>query len=202
MEKPYSQASENNKEPILAVLRRVFASSRSVLEIGSGTGQHSVHFAPRLPHLSWQTSDLPENLSGIRMWIEEQPAENLFPPVALDVNSSDWPIDDFDAAFSANTAHIMYWPDVEAMFRGVARYLPFRGRFALYGPFSYHGVHTSESNARFDQSLRARDPGMGVRDYDALEALADEGGLTLLEDNDMPANNRTLVWEKRSMATP
>ncbi len=197
MEKPYSQSCENNKEPILQLLKRVFARSRRVLEIGSGTGQHSVYFAPNLPHLEWYTSDLEENLAGIRMWIEEQPAENLFPPMVLDVNASEWPVEDFDAVFSANTAHIMYWPDVEAMFHGVATYLPFRGRFALYGPFCYRGVHTSESNVRFDQSLRARDPGMGVRDMEALEQLAEAGGLMLLEDNEMPANNRVLVWEKR-----
>ncbi len=197
MEKPYSQSCENNKEPILQLLKRLFARSRRVLEIGSGTGQHSVYFAPNLPHLEWYTSDLEENLAGIRMWIEEQPAENLFPPMVLDVNASEWPVEDFDAVFSANTAHIMYWPDVEAMFHGVAKYLPFRGRFALYGPFCYRGVHTSESNVRFDQSLRARDPGMGVRDMEALEQLAEAGGLMLLEDNEMPANNRVLVWEKR-----
>lgn len=197
MEKPFSQACENNKDPILSVLKRVFANARRVLEIGSGTGQHSVHFAPNLAHLEWYTSDLTENLAGIRLWMEEQPSENLFPPTVLDVNASDWPIEDFDAVFSANTAHIMHWPDVESMFRGVARYLPTGGRFALYGPFSYDGVHTSESNARFDLSLRARDPRMGVRDFDALEELADQGSLVLLEDNEMPANNRTLVWEKR-----
>ncbi len=197
MEKPFSQACENNKDPILSVLKRVFARARRVLEIGSGTGQHSVHFAPNLAHLEWYTSDLTENLAGIRLWMEEQPSENLFPPTVLDVNASDWPIEDFDAVFSANTAHIMHWPDVESMFCGVARYLPTGGRFALYGPFSYHGVHTSESNARFDLSLRARDPRMGVRDFDALEELAEEGSLVLLEDNEMPANNRTLVWEKR-----
>lgn len=197
MEKPFSQACENNKDPILSVLKRVFARARRVLEIGSGTGQHSVHFAPNLAHLEWYTSDLSDNLAGIRLWIEEQPSENLYPPTVLDVNASDWPIENFDAVFSANTAHIMHWPDVESMFRGVARHLPTGGRFALYGPFSYHGVHTSESNARFDLSLRARDPRMGVRDFDALEALADEGSLVLLEDDEMPANNRTLVWEKR-----
>ncbi|MDH3411556.1 MAG: class I SAM-dependent methyltransferase [Gammaproteobacteria bacterium] len=197
MEKPFSQACENNKDPILSVLKRVFARARRVLEIGSGTGQHSVHFAPNLAHLEWYTSDLTENLAGIRLWMEEQPSENLFPPTVLDVNASDWPIEDFDAVFSANTAHIMHWPDVESMFRGVARYLPTGGRFALYGPFSYHGVHTSESNARFDLSLRARDPRMGVRDFDALDELAEVGSLVLLEDNEMPANNRILVWEKR-----
>jgi cyclopropane fatty-acyl-phospholipid synthase-like methyltransferase len=197
MEKPYSQSSENNKRSILEVLRRVFLRSRRLLEIGSGTGQHAVYFAPKLPHLEWYTSDLAENIAGIRSWIEEQPAENLFPPMVLDVNDGEWLIEDFDAVFSANTAHIMHWADVEAMFRGVARYLPFRGRFALYGPFCYHGMHTSESNVRFDHSLRARDPGMGIRDLDALEELADVSGLLLLEDNKMPANNRTLVWEKR-----
>lgn len=195
-EKPFSQSCENNKAPILEILERVFAGSGRVLEIGSGTGQHAVFFAPRLPHLEWFTSDLPEHLPGIRAWIEEYPSSNLYPPTALDVNESNWPYEGIDAAFSANTAHIMHWPDVEAMFQGLGKLLPPGGVFALYGPFSYDGKHTSESNVRFDASIRARDPGMGVRDLDMLEPLAGRNGMTLMEDNAMPANNRTLVWKK------
>lgn len=194
-EKPFSQSCENNKAPILKVLERVFSRARRVLEIGSGTGQHAVYFAPRLPHLEWLTSDLPEHLPGIRAWMEEFPSANLYPPTALDVNESNWPFEGVDAVFSANTAHIMQLPDVEAMFQGVGKLLPAGGLFALYGPFSYNGQHTSESNAHFDASLRAKDPGMGVRDLGILEPLAARNGMTLHEDNAMPANNRTLVWK-------
>jgi SAM-dependent methyltransferase len=197
VEKPFAQACENNKCPILGVLKRVFADSTRVLEIGSGTGQHAVYFAPNLPHVQWMTADLAENHPGIRMWIEEFPAPNLLPPVDLDVRQTCWPFEDVDGVFSANTAHIMHWPGVEAMFAGVARLLQPGGVFALYGPFNYGGKYTSESNARFDASLEARDPGMGIRDFEAVDALAVEGGFGLLEDNPMPANNRTLVWRKR-----
>jgi len=196
VEKPYSQACENNKEPILGVLKRVFADSTRVLEIGSGTGQHAVYFAPRLPHVLWMTADLAENHPGILMWIEEFPAPNLVPPVDLDMGQPSWPLEDVDAVFSANTAHIVHWPDVEAMFAGVARLLQPGGVFALYGPFNYGGNFTSDSNARFDASLRARDPGMGIRDFEAVDALAVEGGFGLREDNPLPANNRVLVWRK------
>ena len=195
-ERPFSQACENNKEPILGVLMRVFSDSTRVLEIGSGTGQHAAYFAPRLPHVQWMTADLAENHPGIRIWIEEFPSPNLVPPVALDVRQTSWPFEDVDAVFSANTAHIMHWPDVEAMFDGVARLLQPGGVLAVYGPFNYAGEFTSDSNARFDASLRTRDPGMRIRDFEAVDALAVEGGFALLEDNPMPANNRTLVWRK------
>ena len=195
-EKPFSQACENNKQPILDVLMRIFSDSTRVLEIGSGTGQHAAYFAPRLPHVQWMTSDLAENHLGIRMWVEEFPSPNLLLPIALDVHEPSWAFVAVDAVFSANTAHIMHWPDVEAMFGGVAQLLEPGGMFAVYGPFNYAGKFTSDSNARFDASLRARDPGMGIRDFEAVDALAVAAGLVLLEDNPMPANNRTLLWRK------
>jgi SAM-dependent methyltransferase len=185
--KPYSEACERNRDPILTLLKRVFKDSRSVLEIGSGTGQHAAYFARALPHLAWQPSDVAEYLPGIRMWGVE--------PIELDVDKP-WPRVDADAVFSANTAHIMSWPQVERMFAGVARVLPRGGVFALYGPFHYGGRATSASNARFDAMLRARDPESGVRDFDHIDALAKRCGLALLEDNAMPANNRLLVFKK------
>jgi len=183
--KAFSEASERNREPILAVLKRVFARTRSVLEVGSGTGQHAAYFAPELPHLTWQASDRAENLPDIRQWVTH-PA-----PIELDVTGA-WPPGPFDAVFTANTCHIMSWPQVEALFSGVGRLHP--GLFAVYGPFHYGGKPTSEGNARFDAMLRSRDPDSGVRDFEAIVRLAQNERLTLAEDNAMPANNRLLVF--------
>ena len=183
--KPFSEASERNRGPILEILRRVFAHSRVVLEIGSGTGQHAAYFAAELPHLVWQASDVAEHLPGIRQWISEPP------PLELDVDGA-WPPVEADAVFSANTCHILSWPQVERMFAGIGRIAP--AVLALYGPFKYNGRHTSDSNERFDAMLRGRDPASGLRDFEAIHALAESAGLSLQEDNPMPANNRLIVW--------
>ncbi|HKK04648.1 MAG TPA: DUF938 domain-containing protein [Gammaproteobacteria bacterium] len=195
--KPFSESCEQNKQPILAVLREALADSRAVLEIGSGTGQHAVFFARELPYLTWYTSDRLEYHPGIRAWLEEAGLANVHGPAELDARQREWPAVEVDAVFSANTAHIMDWPAVEAMFAGVGRLLPADGVFCLYGPFNYGGRYTSQSNERFDAWLRARDPASGVRDFDDLEALARAAGLELQRDYEMPANNRTLVWRKR-----
>ena len=165
----------------------MFADRRAVLEIGSGTGQHAAYFGPALPHLAWQASDVAEHLPGIRLWGVD--------PIELDMDQ-EWPPVNADAVFSANTVHIMSWPQVERMFEGVGRLLPPGGVFALYGPFHYGGRPTSESNASFDAMLRARDPASGVRNFEEVDALAQRCGLTLAEDNAMPANNRLLVFKK------
>ncbi|MGE5155408.1 MAG: DUF938 domain-containing protein [Bdellovibrio bacteriovorus] len=195
MNKPYSEACDQNKAPILAVIASLFREASRVLEVGSGTGQHAVHFAAALPHLTWQTSDVPGNLPGIRLWLDEARLPNLPAPLALDV-LGDWPRGPFDGVFSANTAHIMGQGEVAAMFQGVGGVLVPGGHFALYGPFRIAGRHTSESNARFDAALRARDPRMGVRDLDDLQRLGERSGLRLIDDVPMPVNNRTLIWEK------
>lgn len=188
MAKPFSEASERNRAPILAVLRRILARSRLVLEIGSGTGQHAAYFAPELPHLVWQASDVAENLPGIREWVSAPE------PLELDVDAP-WPTVAADAAFSANTAHIMSWPQVERMFAGLGGMQGLE-LFCLYGPFNYGGSHTSESNARFDAMLRGRDPASGLRDFEAIVALGKKNGLVLGEDHAMPANNRLLVFRR------
>lgn len=194
--KPYSEAADQNKEPILAVLRETFTSPGLILEVGSGTGQHAVHFARHLPRLIWQTSDRAEYLPAIRAWLAEAGLPNLPAPLELDVTRQPWPIDRADGAFTANTAHIMAWPAVEAMFLGIGRILAEGGRFCLYGPVNYGGRHTSPSNAQFDRLLRQRDPASGLRDIEDLEALARRAGLVLERDHPMPVNNRTLVWHK------
>ena len=187
----FSEPCERNREPILAVLKRVFADRRRVLEIGSGTGQHAAYFGPQLPHLVWQPSDVPANLPGIREWVTAPP------PLELDVERP-FPAVDADAVFSANTSHIMSWAQVEKMFVGIGALLPEGGVFALYGPFNYGGRHTSESNARFDAMLRNRDPASGLRDIEAVLSLARRHGLALAEDNAMPANNRLLVFRRQA----
>lgn len=193
--KPFSEACEENKGPILAVLERLFVETRVVLEIGSGTGQHAVWLAAALPHLTWQTSDRSENHPGIRAWLDEAGPPNVLPPIELDVAGA-WPEGRFDAVFSANTTHIMSWPEVELMFEGIGRVLEAGGCLALYGPFNFGGNYTSESNARFDQWLKNRDPHSGIRHFEELDALARSHGLSFVEDIPMPVNNRTLVWRR------
>lgn len=192
--KPFSQACENNKEPIRAVLQEVFTTPGTILEIGSGTGQHAVHFGRQLPHLTWQPTDVADNLPGIRAWLAEADLPNVREPLLLDLDQAEWPVAAADGVFTANTVHIVSWPRVEALFRGAAGVLPTGAAFCLYGPFAYGGAHTSESNAEFDAMLRRRDPASGIRDRDDLERLAGEVGFALAADQAMPANNRTLVW--------
>ena len=194
--KPYSEACERNQDPILAILEQTFADRRKVLEIGSGTGQHAVHFAANLPHLIWQPSDVLENLPGIELWRAEANPPNLLAGLELDVNQPQWPDTGADAAFTANTLHILSWPEVRCTLQGLGRLLPRDGMLVIYGPFNYGGKHTSQSNARFDLMLRGRDPRSGLRDLEAVDALAAEQGLILARDQAMPANNRILVWRR------
>jgi cyclopropane fatty-acyl-phospholipid synthase-like methyltransferase len=196
-DKPFAPACERNRDPILAVLRAHFADRARVLEIGSGTGQHAVHFAAALPFLVWQTSDVAENLPGIRAWLDEAKLPNTPDPIVLDVGGSDWPATPFDATFSANTLHIMSWREVERFFASLAAIATRDAKLAIYGPFNYGGAFTSESNAAFDASLKRRAPHMGIRDAEAVDALAREAGFALIDDVAMPANNRTRVWRRQ-----
>lgn len=194
--KPYSEACERNRDPIFAVIQPLLAARRAVLEIGSGTGQHAVYFAAKLPHLIWHTSDREMYHAGIQLWLDEAALENVRPPLSLDVTQTPWPAMTVDAVYSANTAHIMHWPEVEAMFAGVGGLLPAGGIFLLYGPFNDHGCYTSDSNRRFDEQLKSRDPLSGIRDAEALDRLAQQAQLQARGDVAMPANNRILWWEK------
>jgi hypothetical protein len=208
-DKPFAPACERNRAPILAVLRGHFRARRRVLEIGSGTGQHAVHFAAAMPWLSWQCSDLPERLPGVRAWLDEAGLRNTPPPLPLDLSDARWPraLDAgdpgintsarFDAAFSANVVHIVGWPLVEAMFAGLDVVLADDATVAVYGPFNYRGAYTSQSNREFDAWLRARDPRSGIRDFEAVDGLARAIGLRLVGDVEMPANNRALVWARQ-----
>ena len=197
---PFSQACENNQAPIFEVLKTAFKDSQHVLEIGSGTGQHSVFFAPRLPHLLWQTSDLAASHPAIAAWHQAHGAPNLHAPLNFDLASSAWPqpknAPPFDAVFTSNTCHIVSWPLVERMFDLVGTNLSTGGVFVIYGPFNYGGQFTSDSNRAFDAWLRQRDAHSGIRDFEAITTLAEKHGLQLQLDQAMPANNRTLVFHK------
>ena len=194
--KPFSTASERNRAPILAVLAKHFADRTHVLEIGSGTGQHAVHFARALPHLTWQCSDMSGQLPGIRLWLDEAGLANTPAPLALDVDSA-WPDQRFDAVFSANTLHIMAWEQVRRMFARLPDVMSEDAVVAIYGPFNYGGRFTSAGNADFDASLKASAPRMGIRDFEAVDGQARMAGLALVEDCAMPSNNRCLIWRKQ-----
>ncbi len=193
--KPFSQACENNKHFILNVLHKHFKTTSSVLEVGSGTGQHAVLMASEMPHLMWQPSDREQNIEGIESWLGESSLPNLLPPLTLDVTQGPWPLG-FDAVFSANTLHIMSWHQVQIMLAQVSLLLPPDGLFVMYGPFKYAGDFTSTSNRHFDQWLKSVDASQGIRDFESVETAAVEGGLTLLDDVAMPANNQMLIWKK------
>jgi len=195
--KPFAPHCERNKEPILALLQPYLVNRHRVLEIGSGTGQHAVFFAPALPYTVWQTSDVDENLPGIRLWLQEAALPNLPPPLLLDV-TGEWPQQRFDAAFTANSLHIMPWTAVEKFFAGLDTVLERDGLLAVYGPFNYHGTYTSESNREFDGWLKQRSALSGIRDFEAVDALANRIGLQLVNDHAMPANNRLLVWRRQA----
>lgn len=195
-DKPFSAACERNRDPILAVLRERFADRRRVLEIGSGTGQHAVHFAAAMPWLAWQCSDVAAQLPGIEAWLAEAALPNTPPPIPLDVARGPWPGGRFDAAFSANTLHIMGWPEVQAFFAGLDAILEDDATVVVYGPFNRGGAYTSESNRTFDAWLKARDAKSGIRDIESVDALARAIGLRLAGDIPMPANNRCLAWRR------
>jgi cyclopropane fatty-acyl-phospholipid synthase-like methyltransferase len=194
-EKPFAPSCERNQGPILDVLQRHFGGTRRVLEVGSGTGQHAVHVAAAMPWLSWQCSDRGDNLPGIAQWLDDAALPNTPPAIELDVDGA-WPHSAYDAVFTANSLHIMGWPQVEAFFAGTGAVLEPGGLLVVYGPFNYGGDFTSDSNRAFEQWLKERDPVSGIRDFDAVGALARGIGLALVEDNAMPANNRCLVWRR------
>ena len=204
---PFSQACENNKKPILEVLRQELQDYHHVLEVGSGTGQHSVYFAPRLPHLQWQTSDVMDNHRVIQGWHDKHPAPNLHPPLAFDLTTDDIPKPlnsmgsqtgnlPYDAVFTANTLHIIAWPLVERLFELVGEALPINGKFVIYGPFNENGQYSSDSNRQFDKHLRQRDPNSGIRNKEDVIALAKQHQLIFDKQYKMPANNEILVFKK------
>jgi len=197
---PFSPACERNRVPIRDVLVQVFGDCTDVLEIGSGTGQHAVFLAASMPWLVWRPTDFGEYLPGLAARVAIEGPANCRAPEVLDVRRRPWPVDGTDAIFSANTLHIMAWSAVRALFAGLAGLSGPPRILAIYGPFRYAGRCTSDSNARFDASLRARDPASGIRDFEAVDALAREAGFELQADHAMPANNQLIVWRRARAA--
>lgn len=209
--KPYAESCDRNRGPILAVLQRHMDGAQHVLEIGSGTGQHAVYFAAAMPWLHWQASDHRDNLPGIGQWLADAVLPNTPPAIELQAVTAPAPglqpqpllpvregAEGFDVVFTANTLHIMGWDNVQALFAGLPALMAPEGLFIAYGPFNYGGAFTSDSNRDFDGWLKARDPRSGIRDFEAVDALAQAQGLALREDVAMPANNRMLVWQRLS----
>lgn len=195
--KAHAPAAERNQKPLLDVLRRVLADARSVVEIGSGTGQHAVFFAAGLPELTWQPTDVdPGQLVSIEAWRAEAALPNLRAPRRLDATDAGWSIG-ADAVVCINVIHISPWSVSVGLFEEAARGLPAEGRLVLYGPYRFSGTFLAESNAAFDQSLRSRDASWGVRDVDDLDRLAASQGFVRKETVAMPANNHVLVFRRR-----
>jgi len=196
MQTALSEAAERNKHPILEKLCSLLSSSTSILEIGSGTGQHAIHFAHSLPHLLWQPTELPDKLPALSHLCRNHPSDNLAQPIMLDIDDDPWPTFQADAVFTANTLHIVHWQQVQRLFIQVDQLLPENGLFCIYGPFNHDGHYNSESNRQFDRWLKNRDPGSGIRDITDLSKLAESCDLLLKECYTLPANNCLLVWHK------
>ena len=194
--KQFAPSCDRNKDEILAVLQEIFPPSGVVLEIGSGTGQHAVYFAARLPHLIWQPTDLEQNLPSIRAWCAEANQQNLRAPLELDLLCEHWPVATASAVVCINTTHIVSSPGVENLLAGVGRVLAPGGVLYVYGAYRYATRVLEPSNEEFDRWLKARDPASGVRDFEAVNALAQRNGLQLTEDRAMPGNNRSIWWTK------
>lgn len=196
MQIAFSEAAERNKRPILEKLRPLLSSYKLVVEIGSGTGQHATYFAAALPHLQWQPTELANNLAALTLQYENYRGKNLAPPLLLDIDREPWPVKQTDVVFTANTLHIIHWPQVCRLIANVGKLLPSDGLFCIYGPFNIDGCFTSVSNERFNRQLKMRDPLSGIRDVVDLQKQSKKYGLFLRENSTMPANNHLLIWHK------
>ncbi len=197
MNKPYSESCDQNKEVILSVISPLFLPFSNVLEIGSGTGQHALYFSEKMPQLIWHTSDCQSYLDGINAWVSSAGVLNVKPPFELNVSTSQWPELDVDAVFTANSVHIMHQQDVVNLINGASNLLNSHGSLVIYGPFNYQRRYTSQSNERFDQWLKDRDPLSGIKHFEEVEALASANEMQLVMDYEMPANNRLLHFVKK-----
>ena len=203
MEKPFAPSAERNREPLRDILKNVLTGSGLLLEIGSGTGQHAAYMAKDFPAYQWQPTDLPEKLDNINDWAADSGADNILPALALDLatdpNSADWPVKEADAIVCINTIHIVAWPLVVNLFRGVGKVMKRGGVMFVYGPYEYSDRPLEPSNVEFDEWLKLRDPNSGIRKFDDVNRLAEEAGLMLEMDQAMPANNRSIWWRKRQI---
>ncbi|HED35359.1 MAG TPA: DUF938 domain-containing protein [Gammaproteobacteria bacterium] len=199
MNKPYAASCAQNQQAILDVLKTLFTQAGDVLEIGSGTGQHAVFFTHHMRHLNWQPGDLEAEHEGMKKWFDEVEHSRINAPLILDVDMPDWAVGEKDYVFSANTTHIISAAQAEKMLKHVGACLKPGGLFAQYGPFNYNGKYTSQSNANFDVWLKQRNPNSCIKDFEIMQLLAEKNNMGLFKDIEMPANNRILVWKKKSL---
>ncbi len=196
MDKPFSQACENNKQPIFQVISTYFKAGDRILEVGSGTAQHAIYFCQLLPEINWTPCETPENMDTLAAGMSGNKPANLMPAEILDVTQQEWPLTGLDGLFSSNCLHIMPEAFNADFFRGAGTVLKAGATLCVYGPFKYHGEFTSDSNARFDRWLKDRDPLSGIREFEKIDQLAKDNDFELIEDRDMPANNQCLIWRK------
>lgn len=194
MNKPFSPSADRNKGPILNVLQQELTPGQMVLELGSGTGQHACFFAEALPEITWQPTELEQNIAGIHHWIAEKKLSNILEPLTLDVDAQPWPVSTAQICFTCNTFHIVSMQSVRSIFEGCIAVLNHGGKLCVYGPFSIDGQHTSSGNAQFDQQLRADDLESGIRDLSRLDEIAQQIGYSAYRKIAMPANNFLVVW--------
>lgn len=196
MEKKFSPACDRNKDPILAILKPLLKDKSLIFEIGTGTGQHAIFFSKALSHLQWQTSDLIENHRNIKMWLEGAKLPNVLPPVIFDAGIDKIPTHYYDAVFTANTFHIMTWPQVCCCIEKVGQCLKAKGLFIIYGPFNFNGQYTSLSNEHFEKQLITQNPNMGIRNFEDIAQQCLGSQMLFIEKYPMPANNFILVFQK------
>jgi len=196
MNKPFSPSADRNKQYILEALDRELVGNEFILEIGSGTGQHACHFAANLPNITWQATELKDNIPAIESWIGEHNCLNLPDPYELDVDVLPWPAKNVDVCYTSNTFHIVSMQSIQSIFEGCKQVLSHSGKLCVYGPFSINGAHTSEGNIQFDRQLRTSDPASGVRDLQVLDGLAKRAGFSACRYIELPANNHFVVWDR------
>ena len=201
VDKPFSAAADRNKAPIFQVLSQYIHSDGRLLEIGTGTAQHAVYVASKMPKLHWVTSDQPEYHAGIKLTLKEAKLANIHGPEKLVVGKDDFPSKrPFDYVFTANTLHIMSWKEGKTLFKLLGKRLREGCLVFFYGAFNYDQQFTSESNLLFDQALKEHDPKSGIRNLEDVDQAMQRSGFKLLRDHEMPANNRLLVFEKQAHA--
>lgn len=197
MEIPFSEAADRNKEPILKVLKDVIRKNHvRLLEVGAGTGQHAVFFAPQFPNLLWTATEQGENLKVLNRRLQEANIYNLTSPHKLKVGEDSIPNRTYDVVFTANTFHIMHWKECKTLMKELSGALQEGGLVVIYGPFNYGGKFTSVSNEEFDKYLKSNDPSSGIRSFEDVANAMTKHGFELVKDYEMPANNRTLVFRR------
>ena len=192
----FSQAADNNKTPILNTLSEWLSNGELVLEIGSGSGQHAIHIASALSKIRWQPTEHPNILPILTKNIASFGSPNLLTPQSLDLAAVEWPTESVDCVYSANVIHIVDKTLGGSLIKTAAESLRAGGLLALYGPFKYQGNFTTASNAEFDDWLKDRNPSSGIRDFEWVMGLAEDSGLTFVEDRSMPANNQFLAFRR------